>query len=321
MNGDLALGFDVGGTNTKWVLLDDERSTVDTGTVITSRAGESSVVAQLVDLAGSIRDSVRQPIGSTGIALPGHVHPVFQTTSIVPNIAGDWWQFEFGRQFTQRSGHTVTLLNDARAFAIAELRIGAAAGENDVIFVTVGTGVGGAIALDGQVLRGGWDSRGEVGHIVVDPEGPLCSCGTRGCAEAFAGGRALVARLTARLANTVSDNMDEVDWTPDVVFLAASRGDMAAVAVVDEGTRALATAVVNVCALLAAPMVVVGGGLGLAWPHYADAIHRELAARAALLGPGEVRVASLAEGAGAIGAALAGAEESAKLNPRRSAAR
>jgi glucokinase len=294
----VALGIDVGGTNIKWVALDGSTAQLGSGTVATPTAGEASVVDALVHIVSAAHEQF--DVSSLGVAVPGHVDRLTQQTRILPNVAGDWAGFPFGDEVGSRIGLRAEILNDARAFALAELTIGRARGHRDVVFATVGSGIGGALVVDGRLLRNGMDSAGEVGHSTYRAGGRLCACGARGCVEAYAGGHAIADRLADLGEQWGSCSVREV-------FEATAAGPQDAVATItSEAVDALAVAVASVCALIGARTVVLGGGLAIEVPRYAQAITARLASRRRLLGDVPVFVSEIGNLAGAIGAAIAG---------------
>jgi glucokinase len=306
------LGVDIGGTNIKWAVLDD-RELVESGAVPTARDGEHAVVAQVAELINHRAGGV----AGTGITVPGHVDARTGRTGIVPNLPGQWRDFPLGPALTRATGQQVALLNDARAFALAELRLGAASDLADAVFVAVGTGVGGAVALDGNLLGGVAGRVGEVGHVSVVPDGPPCGCGGRGCVDATVGGAALVsaarAAVEAGAAPLVERRIDgdPAALTPAVIFAAAADGDRGAAAVVGRASVALAGGVTSVCALLGISNVVLGGGLARGYPGLVDIVARHLRAVAPLIGPSTVRLAHFTDHSAAIGAALRAQEQGA----------
>ncbi|MEV0202275.1 ROK family protein, partial [Nonomuraea sp. NPDC050691] len=177
------LGVDVGGTDTKWVLLDGD--TVAAAGTVPTPSGPDETMTFVAALAGPSVEGI-------GIALPGHVDRETGTALFMPNPPGDWDGYPAGPRLSALSGKPVAVVNDARAFAQAELRLGAARGLPDALFAVLGTGVGGAVALRGAILVGPRDNLGEVGHVTVDPWGAPCCCGNRGCVETFAGGPGIV---------------------------------------------------------------------------------------------------------------------------------
>lgn len=292
------LGVDVGGTNIKWVALDASTARLGSGTVATPTTDEASVVDVLERIVATAGE--RFGVRSFGVAVPGHVDRSTQQTLIVPNVAGRWTGFPLGAELRRRTGLRPEILNDARAFAVAERAVGSARSHADVVFATVGSGIGGALVVDGRLLRNGSDSAGELGHTTYRPGGRLCGCGSEGCVEAYAGGHAIAARLAELGGPWRSRSVREA-------FDASAAGSDDAVGTITaEAVDALATALANACALIGARAVVLGGGLAIEVPRYAAAAANRLAARRRLLGEVRVHVSELGSLAGAIGAAIAG---------------
>jgi len=293
------LGIDVGGTNIKWAVLDG-RTPVETGSTPTARDGERSVVAQVAALIGERAGGIR----GAGITVPGHVDDDTGRTGIVPNLPGQWRDFPLREALARDTGQQVALLNDARAFALAELHLGAATELTDVLFVVLGTGVGGAVALGRELLGGAAGRIGEVGHLSVLPGGPRCGCGNRGCVDAIAGGAGLVAGGARPVGGQAGPAAGGAWRTPADVFAAAADGDPAATEVVERARDAVAAGVTNACALLGISDVVLGGGLARHYPDLAGAVGRRLALVAPLIGPSTVRHAHFTDHSAAIGAAI-----------------
>src|SRR6266545_6226110 len=155
-----ALGVDIGGTNIKWVHRADA-AVVARGTLPTPAAGPEQVTAAIAEIAAA------RTVEAIGVALPGHLSPALRATTTIPNIDGDWQDFPLADMLERATAKPVLLMNDARAFASAELALGSARGHSDVVFMTMGTGIGGAIALGGTVLRGPGDKIGEIGHMTA----------------------------------------------------------------------------------------------------------------------------------------------------------
>ncbi len=186
------LGLDLGGTNIKWVVVERVGAngwhTLDRGQVRTDTSrGEASVVPQLAALATEVRDSVADgPVESLGVAVPGLYVPETGVVVFLTNVPGDWSATPTGEPVAAATGLPTALINDARAFGLAELRFGAGREVDSFIGFTLGTGVGGCIAIGNQVLQGYRGRAGEMGHQTIDPDGPWCGCGNRGCMEAYA---------------------------------------------------------------------------------------------------------------------------------------
>jgi glucokinase len=194
-------------------------------------------------------------------------------------------------------------MNDARAFASAELALGSARGHSDVVFMTMGTGIGGAIALSGTVLRGPGDRIGEIGHMTAEPGGNPCGCGARGCLETVAGGRTLAARWSRALASRGTGSQDR-SVTPEDLVRAARSGDTAAREILETVAMAVGTVLGSVLAQLGLSTVVVGGGVAPAFDVMRPAVELALRDRRPLIGPVKLLAAGLGPYAGAMGAAL-----------------
>ncbi len=184
------IGLDLGGTNLKWALVeqvDGDWRTVRQDQVRTDiSTGEVSVVRQLAELAVALRDSEDGRVASLGVAVPGLYIPETGVVTFLTNVPGDWSATPVGDPLGTATGLPTVLINDARAFGLAELRFGAGRGVGAFVGLTLGTGIGGVFALDGRVVQGYRGQAGELGHQTIDPDGPWCGCGNRGCVEAYA---------------------------------------------------------------------------------------------------------------------------------------
>jgi N-acylmannosamine kinase len=198
-----------------------------------------------------------------------------------------------------RLGVPVRAVNDAQAAAWGEFRHGAARGVGSMVFLTVSTGVGGGLVLDGRLRAGPSGLAGHLGHVVVAPDGPLCGCGRRGCVEAIASGRALAAAAAAAFGEAMN---------APALFRRAGQ-DPAAGALIDRAAAAVVQLLANLRAALDLDLAVVGGGVGLA-PGFLDRVSRALGAE-----PPQFRIdlrpAALGHDAGLIGMADLGASEPA----------
>jgi glucokinase len=287
---------DIGGTNIKWV----HRSgavVVARGTLPTPAVGPVQVAAAIAEIAGA------RSVEAIGVALPGHLSPDLRSTTTIPNLDGDWQGFPLADTLERATAKPVLLMNDARAFASAELALGSARGHTDVLFMTMGTGIGGAIALSGTVLRGPGDRIGEIGHMAAEPGGNLCGCGARGCLETVAGGRALAALWSGALASRGTGNQDG-SATPEDLVRAARSGDTTAREILGTAATAVGTVLGSVLAQLGLSTVVVGGGVAPAFDVMRPDVERALRDRRRLIGPVTLLAAELGPYAGATGATL-----------------
>ncbi|GAA4454955.1 ROK family protein [Phytohabitans houttuyneae] len=289
----VTLGIDVGGTAIKWVARDTATGEVAGRGGVPTPGDRDTIVEALVALARAA-DPDR-----VGLAVPGHVDRATGVVRFLPNLPGRWSGFPLGDTVTGATGRPTRLLNDARAFCLAELRLGAARGLTDVLFLTLGTGVGGGVVTGGRLLVGADDRLGEIGHTTYDRAGPACGCGSRGCLEMYASGPAIAAAAGG-------------GRTPAEVAGAAAGGEPAAAGAIARAGRAIGESIASVAALLPSTALVVGGGVAGALPALRPHVEAALAAREPFIGPVRVLAAELGDEAGATGAALAAEEGSGR---------
>jgi glucokinase len=298
------LGLDLGATNLKWAMVEqagDTWSTVAREQVATRLDASpeevpARVVGQLAEVAAEAIASCG-PALSVGIGVPGLYDPVGGTTRFLVNIPGPWAGQPVARPVAEATGLPTVLVNDARAFGLAELRLGAGRGATSMIGLTLGTGVGGVIAIDGRVYQGHDGTGGEIGHQTIDPDGPACGCGNRGCVEAFAR-----ADQIAEACGTAS---------AEEAVTRARAGDPRAVDGINRVGRYLGIGIANMIAVITPDRVVIGGGIGAgATDLLFEPIRSELRlrVRTTQLDDVELVAAELGTWAGAIGAAVHGAE-------------
>ncbi len=286
------LGLDVGGTHIKLAVLEDD-AVVETRSAptLSEDGGPAAVLERIVALGASAGEA-----DSVGVALPG-LFDEAGVALLLPNLYGDWAGQPIRDPLARGFGRRVSLINDGHAFALAEGRVGAARGSRDVICIVCGTGIGGGLLVGGKLHLGTDDRAGEIGHHTVVLDGPRCECGNRGCLETLAGARA-IARTAGKPA------------FEDAVA-AARAGDERAIAAIAEAGRLIGTAVANLTIFLAPERVVIGGGVAEAGDYLLEPLRETVRRRAGNVAPLDkidVVRATLGPYAGAIGAALHGAE-------------
>jgi glucokinase len=311
-----AIGIDLGGTNLKLALLDGENRIVARLMVPTGgEEGHDAVIERMIDGVKSLRaENAAIDVAGIGIGVPGEVDMESGITGDLPNLPGRWRNVPVGPAIAAATGLPVGMINDAKAFALAEYRLGAAAGVDTAICVTAGTGIGGAIIARGQILYGLGELAGEIGHLILQPDGPRCTCGNLGCAETLATGPAIVGEAVRRVVQgftTSLGNLSEGDLdaiTPELVARAADEGDLVAMDVIDRAGRWLGLALAGAIALLAPEVVVIGGGVAPAGGRYFHAAEEVARSHTGVIDITRVgfRPASLGYEAGVIGAALMG---------------
>lgn len=297
--GDLdVVGIDVGGTNIK-VVGAATGEAVAGGENRLGRWRSFSCPTGASDPPGTVVERIAAAVGrmaggkpaAVGLALPGNVDAGNGTALYVPALGEDWAGYAVADRLGERVGAPVVLVNDVHAMTVAEATLGAARGAADVLCVAVGTGVGGGLVLGGQP-RTDVTGTGSIGHTTVEPDGPVCVCGNRGCVESYASGPAIAAYAGLPTAASVA--------------AAAGRGEPAAVAAYALAGRYLGIAVANVVTMISPSHVVVGGGVAGAGDLLLDPLRAELRQRvrvASLVGT-QVVSAGCGTEAGALGAAL-----------------
>lgn len=314
----LRIGVDVGGTKCLAVALDDH-DRVTASMRLPTPAGAVALIDVIVEAIDAVvpasgsDGTVATLYGSVGIGVPGLVTRT-GTLLAAPNLVAVE-HFEVARLLRDRLGTEVLVDNDATCALLGEARVGAAVGQRDVLMVALGTGIGGGILADGRVVRGANGFAGEFGHMVIDPDGPQCPCGRRGCWERFASGSALAAQARAaaragRLHAVVELAGGDIDSIRgEHVQSAAQGGDAGALAVIEEFARWVALGLVNLTNAFDPAMIVLGGGLAVGAEVYLEPIRRcfaDLLYSPDLRPHPVLRFAALGEHAGAIGAALLG---------------
>jgi glucokinase len=297
------LGIDLGVTNLKWAVVehdgDDWRSLIQNQRPTLPTEGPEAVIWRLIELARGALDD-RPAITSIGIGVPGLYDPVRGETRFLVNMPGAWGGRPVVPPVERALGLPTCLINDARAFGLAELRLGAGRGAESLIGLTLGTGVGGFIAVDGKVRLAHDGTAGELGHQTIDPDGPLCGCGNRGCVEAFA----RADRIAAACGTS----------TAEAAVAAARAGDERAIEGLVEIGGYLGIGIANAVTVISPDRVIIGGGIAAAGDLLLDPIRAELQRRVQTtsLEVVEVVAADLGTWAGAIGAAVHGAEAAAE---------
>ncbi|HEY3336705.1 MAG TPA: ROK family protein [Candidatus Limnocylindrales bacterium] len=297
------LGLDLGGTNTKWAVVEhdgEDWRTLATGQGPTpAKAGPDAVVARLATMGAEVV-ATWPGVSSVGIGVPGLYDPATGSTRFLVNVPGPWAGKPVAGPVGDALGLPASLINDARAFGLAELRLGAGRGARSMVGLTLGTGVGGVIAIDGRVLHGHDGTAGEVGHQTIDPDGPWCGCGNRGCVEAYA--RADQLALACGTA------------TAEEAVTRARAGDERALDGLAQVGRYLGIGIANMITIISPDTIVIGGGVAAAGDLLFDPIRAEVRRRVRTTSLESVTIVAAALGtwAGAIGAAVHGAEAAAQ---------
>jgi glucokinase len=304
------LALDIGGTKIAGGIVNAEGSLLQCATVSTEAAhGPDHVIANASKLARTILRNHREvsglPVLALGVGSVGQIDfasgRVVLATSALPGWAGTCLKSVFSAEL----GLPTFVENDANAAAYGEYRVGAARGYRHVVCLTLGTGIGGGVIADGQLLRGATGGAAELGHVAVELDGELCPCGRRGCLEAYSSGSALVRYtktcLESSQAGTTSELTNCPHLTGPVIFDAAARGDRLAQEVVERFCRYLAQGLVSFQFAFDPECFVLGGGVSSVGALLLEGIRRALPEQNRHI---RLLLASLGNDAGLIGAAL-----------------
>lgn len=257
--------IDLGGTSLRAAVVDAHGGLSGFVTYTTEASrGPDAVIERIVT---ALHDSLTRAstglseLAAVGIGAPG---PLDWETGVIheaPNLPG-WRAVPLATRVAEAVGLPTFLENDANAAALAEAQYGVGQGSLNMLYVTVSTGVGGGLILDGELWHGAYGSAGEFGHMTVDFDGPLCDCGNRGCVEALAAGPDIAAWVADQIADgRASALQGPADLTGRDVVEAAREGDELAVSALARAGRAVGFGVINVAHLVNLDMVVIGGGI------------------------------------------------------------
>ena len=294
------VALDVGGTTIKGGVCDRDAAVVHRGRRRTAAGdGAGAVVDGIVALADALAADGRRRFGADGVAgiglaVPGLVDEARGVAVEAVNLP--WRDLALAGDVAERAGLPVVLSHDVRAAAAAEAALGAGRGAGDFLFVAVGTGIGAAFVAGGAPYRGAPGRAGELGHTVVEPDGPPCECGGRGHLEAIASAAA-IERAYAEAGGADGGSAREVAEL-------AGAHDPIAREIWDRAVAALASALASSVAVLDPALVVLGGGLADAGPALFEPLSAAVAERVTLGAPPPIVPAALGAEAGCRGAAL-----------------
>lgn len=313
MTAAYTIGIDLGGTNINGGVC-DARGTLLIRCALETQAdrGREHVLRRMAGLVTELlrqADLTRADIAGIGVGAPGPMSHAEGVIHHAPNLPG-WINFPLRDRFAEATGLPVVLENDANAAAFGEFTAGAGKDVRNMVMLTLGTGIGGGIVLDGKLWRGCFDNAGEIGHAVIVPEGRACPCGQRGCLEQYASANA----VAERLREAVEAGEDSV-LKPKVVaneafdarhvLTALERGDALAARIWDETCYYLALCAVNLRHILNPELIVFAGGLINAGPRLLGPVCAHFERLSWKIAPDAPRIAlaTLGTDAGTIGAA------------------
>lgn len=291
----LVAGVDVGGTRVKSMLCDSDGSVVLSHTASTPERPGDGVVDVITDTVSTLlelarADGVDGSLAAMGAVVPGLVDEATGSATWSANLG--WRDLPLRQRLQDRFDVPVAMGHDVRAGLLAEFHLGAAVGAPDALFVPLGTGIASALLASGRVVAGS-EWTGEIGHVIVEPDGPLCGCGRHGCLEAVASAAAL-GRAWRGLGR---------DGDAESLSRAVDAGDPEAIRIWQDAIDAVVRVLAPVCAAAGTRLVLIGGGLALSGATLLDPLRDRLVHA---IGHERVTVtqAALGDRAGALGATL-----------------
>jgi len=301
----LVFAVDLGGTHLRVALIDDGGRIFKQLKQETPKGDSALCIVNALVNAAQQWDSDKLPVVATSIMVPGAVDSEKAVVLQAPNLPS-LVNFELKAELEQRLGWPVFLENDANAAAVGEMWMGAARCCRDVISVTLGTGVGGGVILDGKLWRGSHGSAGEIGHTTVDPfSGLKCKCGNTGCLELFASATAIVRMTRENLAMFPESPLKSEELTAVKVYEAGRNGDELALAVFKRFGMYLGIGLANLINLIDPQIIVISGGAVNGWDLFAPEMYRQVEERAFRTTAQQVKIAraECGDNAGLLGAA------------------
>ena len=306
------VGVDLGGTKIALGTVDEEGRLVGMLRYETDRhGGPGAVINQIVEGVRQLKQETAISLSGIGIGVAGQVDPGTGGVIFAPNL--DWHNVPLGADLEKECSLPVVVTNDVRAAMWGEWLFGAGLGTGDLLCIFVGTGIGGGIVCGGKALEGCTNTAGEIGHMTVDLNGPLCHCGNRGCMEAFAGGWAIARRAQESVKADPASGSTILklaggkveDITGKTVAQGFFDGDTLAVEIIKEATDALTAGIAALVNALNPCRIILGGGLIEGMPELVSRIDEGVRRRALSAATARLTVCAskLGNDAGIIGAA------------------
>ena len=267
-NGSLFAGIDLGGTNINGALGDASGNLLQEERQPTlANEGQDAVIGRMASMIERMAQRAGGMPEALGIGVPGLVDVSSGETRFLPNLPTQWRDVPLATLLGKRLGCRVYLLNDARAAALGESMFGHGRKARTMVLFTLGTGVGGGIVIDGRLHLGPLGAAGEIGHICVQPDGPWCSCGSRGCLEVFASGPALAAEGLRLMRSGNAERLSRICKgdvsliSPETLGEAAAEGDTGAREAIRRAGSLIGLAASSVVLALHPDLIVLSGGV------------------------------------------------------------
>jgi glucokinase len=304
-------GIDIGGTKIALALAaPDGRIIEETRFPTRVEDGPTAILERVFKEIEKMLGTSCVRLGAVGVGCGGPLDRARGLILSPPNLPG-WDEFPIVSMLEARFGVKAVLDNDANAAALGEHRYGAGRGLKHLVYITISTGIGGGLIVSGKLVHGVHDGAGEVGHMTVLPDGPLCGCGARGCLEALCSGTAIARRARERVVAGEASSLSSLgpkELTAQAVADAARAGDALASVVWYDTIRHLSVGVGNLFHALAPEAVVIGGGVSTAGEQLFEPLRWQVRARVRMLPPDKINIlqASLGGDSGIHGAVILG---------------
>lgn len=323
---DIVVGIDLGGSNIKMLIMDRDGNQL-------YKKKYATIIGEPLDVLNQINSIIERALfelkvdekvlKGIGIGLPGQVDEKKGIAIYLPNLPG-WHNINVADHISDMFNAPVLIENDVRMAAIAEKYLGTGKDVDDMLCVAIGTGIGSGIFLNGALYKGWQNCAGEIGHMTVDANGPLCSCGNYGCLEMYAGGKGIIRRTKEALKNhdgisqiniLINNNIEMLSVA--VVAQAASKGDELAEKILNDTAVYLGIAIANLVNILNPQVVVIGGGVMKCGDVLLDPIKKEIKKRTMPVNRNVlIEPAKFGEWAGAVGAAEIACQKYIRLEKR-----
>ena len=285
---DFSIGVDLGGTNLRIAAVSTDGQLLQKVSLGTSTAGPDHVIGEMCDAILRLSDQYRGKgaLLGAGIGIPGIIDLEVGVVRRSANLVG-WENYPVRQEIERRLGARICLENDAKLAALGELWLGAARGVQDMAMLTLGTGIGGAIVLNGKIFHGMNGMAGEFGHVTVEPDGVPCGCGNHGCAERYASATGVVrmAREVIATGNTpalAKLAASDAEFSARSIYDLAMQGDPPAQRIFQRFGRALGILLADIVNVLNLDTYVIGGGVSSAWDAFSPAMFGELLERSTI---------------------------------------
>lgn len=311
MSPSYAIGVDLGGTKIEMALIDQNGQTKSSIKIPTRVAeGQKAIENDIVELTAELKNQTSNPILGIGIGVPGQVSGENGLILFAPNLK--WENVPLQENLIRKTQLPVAITNDVRAATLGEWLYGAGKECNNLVCLFVGTGIGGGIIVDGSLIHGSNNSAGELGHTIIQMDGPACTCGSRGCLEAIASGWAIAKKAQQlikenretgkHILERVHGKLEEV--TTKIVVEAYHDKDLLAEELIVEMFHALTVGCINIANALNPEKLILGGGVLSTLPEVIDHVQAGIQKYALKSASQKIQVlpAQLTQHAGVIGA-------------------